>query len=316
MLRVLIAFDAFNDDHVAAITARLEDWATLIRISQNVPVEAYQSALAAADIIIGWPRAEWLRSGKIRLVLLPSAGYDEYLGKKLGSVPHLVICNTRDVYDVGAAEHCVALMLALVRNLGAHVRDANSRQWNRSRPYGEIVGATACIVGLGDIGSELAWRCAGLGMNVVGVRRHTGYPPKGVTRVYTVDRLHEAVSAAQHVFGIAPGGTDTYHMFNRSFFSAMQRNAYFYNVGRGTSADEAALIEALASGHLGGAGLDVSDPEPLEADSPLWDMENVLITPHIAGYAAKYGDRFCRLAIENLTRYRHSQPLLHVLALA
>jgi phosphoglycerate dehydrogenase-like enzyme len=314
-LKLLIAGGSLTDAHAAEVAASAAGWADCTRLPLDATRAQFQTTVAEADIVVGWPEPAWLLDGRPRLVLLPGAGYEEFLGHGLGARPGLTLCNTRGVYDVGCAEHAVALMLALTRNLGAHVREASARRWNRSRHYGEVAGTTACIVGLGDIGQALAWRCAGLGMNVIGVRRTQAALPRGVERVYPPEQLLTAVASAAHVFGTLPGGSDTCRIFGREIFAAMPAGAYFYNVGRGSSVDEGALIDALRSGHLGGAGLDVLDPEPPSPDHPLWEMENVIITPHVAGLAARHAERLCQLVIENLMRWHAGQPLLNPLDL-
>jgi len=315
-LHLLLAADALDDTQAATIAYSTADWADCSRLPTGATQAQFQAAAAEADLIVGWPEPQWLLDGRPRLVLLPSAGYEEYLGHRLGAQPGLRVCNAQGVYSISCAEHAIALMLALARHLGAHAREAAARRWNRSRQYGEIAGTTACIVGLGDIGQELAWRCAGLGMTVIGVRRTPGAPPpRGVAQVYPPEQLLTAVAAADHVFGTLPGGTDTTRFFSHEVFAAMPPGAFFYNVGRGSSVDESALIEALRSGHLGGAGLDVLDPEPPRADNLLWEMENVIITPHVAGLAKQMTERLARLVIDNLTRYHQGRPLHNMVTL-
>jgi D-2-hydroxyacid dehydrogenase (NADP+) len=315
VLRLLLAADSLDDTQAAAIADSTAGWAISTRLPRRAATDEFQAAVAEADIIVGLPKPAWLLDGRPRLVLLPTAGYEEFLGHGLGAQPGVTICNSRGVYDVGSAEHAVALMLALARHLPFHAREAPTRGWNRSRQYGEIDGATACIVGFGEIGQGLAWRCAGLGMRVVGIRRTLTDLPRGVARMYSPDQLLTAVAEAEHIFGVLPGRPDTYRLFGREVFAAMQPGAFFYNIGRGRSVDEAALIDALRSGHLGGAGLDVLDPEPPSPNNPLWDMGNVIITPHVAGLAARHSERLFRLVIENLTRWRQGRALLNVLEL-
>ncbi len=314
-LTLLIADCSLNEAQAGRIAQSTAGWADCTRLPGGAPHAQFQAAVAVADIVVGWPAPAWLRDGHPRLVLLPSAGYEEFEGQGLGSQPGLTICNTSGVYSVGCAEHAAALMLALTRNLGAHVREAAHRRWNRTRPYGEIAGAGACIVGLGDVGQAVARRCAGLGMSVTGVRRAGGAPPPGVTRVYPPEALLAAVAEAQHVFCTLPGGRETFRLIGREVFAAMPAGSYFYNLGRGSSVDETALIEALRGGHLRGAGIDVLDLEPPQPDNPLWEMENVILTPHVAGLAARHAERLCALVIENLARRREGRPLLNVLAL-
>jgi len=161
----------------------------------------------------------------------------------------------------------------------------------------------------------LARRCAGLGMNVIGVRKRAGKPHSIVERVYASTSLAEAIAEADHVVAVLPGGPETHRLFDRKIFAAMKPGARFYTISRGSVTDEAALIESLQSGHLGGAGLDVVEREPLPKVSPLWAMPNVIITPHCGGLSAKLNDRLCDLFIENFRRLKGGEPLLNVVNL-
>lgn len=152
-------------------------------------------------------------------------------------------------------------------------------------------------------------------MRVLGVRKRAGQAHAVAERVYAAHELTEAVAAADHVAGMLPGGPDTLHLFNPDVFAAMKQGACFYSASRGSVTDEAALIEALQRGHLGGAGLDVVEREPLSPESPLWAMQNVILTPHCAGLSAKLNDRLCDLFIENLRRLKAGEPLLNVVNL-
>ena len=199
--------------------------------------------------------------------------------------------------------------------LPEHVRDQEARRWQRPPPYREVTGTTACVVGLGDIGTELARRCIGLGMDVVGVR---GDPRKGhevVQKIYPSSRIAEAVAGADHVFLALPETSATRGLFDDALLARMKPGACLYNLARGPILDEEALLERLTSGHLGGAGLDVFDEEPLPPEHPLWGLENVLITPHAGGRSVREHDRLVALFTENLRRHREGAPLLNYVPL-
>ncbi|MBK8023743.1 MAG: hypothetical protein IPK19_20495 [Chloroflexi bacterium] len=152
-------------------------------------------------------------------------------------------------------------------------------------------------------------------MTVTGVRRDARSPADYIHAIYTPDRLAEAVAGADHVVVTLPGGTATASMFDARIFDAMKPGAYFYNVGRGSVVDEDELIRRLENGRLGGAALDVFRREPLPDDSPLWTLENVLVTPHMAGTTGDFGSRLVDLINENLRRYHTGEPLLNVINL-
>ena len=312
---VLIANDQFEGRHVERIGEALAGWATWERVAQSLPEADLRERLNRASIVAGWAGGRMLAESPVRYYLCGSAGFDAYLNTGLEERGDFVITNARHTMSVPVAEHAIALMFALARLLPVHFKDQLDRHWERRWHYRELTGSTVCIVGLGGMGAELARRCIGLGMNVVGVRQRAANKHSIVERIYASTALAEAVAAADHVVATLPGGPATQHFFNREAFAAMKPGAHFYTVSRGSVTDEAALIEALQSGHLGGAGLDVAEREPLPQESPLWAMPNVIITPHCGGLSDKLNDRLCDLFIENLRRLKAGEPLLNVVNL-
>lgn len=271
--------------------------------------------MASADIMAGWPDPGLLAAGSLGLLLLPSAGYEEYLTPELAAKQGLVVCNAGGAYSEGVAEHCVAMMLALVRRLPEYITAMPRRSWDHQHLHDRLSGSTVCVIGLGTLGSAIARRCAALGMRVVGVRRHPDRTCPNVSEVFGPEALAAAVAGADHVVGALPGGAATRGLISREVLAAMKPGAYFCNVGRGPSVDEEALVERLAGGSLAGAGLDVFATEPLPDDSPLWSMENVIVTPHMAGYTWDYPDELCKVFAANLAAYVAGEPPPNVIDL-
>jgi len=312
---LLIAVDAFGDAPIKAFANTVAGWATWERMPETASPDEYRARLANTTIMIGWPEADWLLDSPIQLLLCPSVGYEPYLHKGLESKPGFTFCNASGVYADGVAEHCLSMMMALTRRLPQYWRAMQSKTWVQMPGHDELAGRTACIVGLGNIGTAIARHCAALGMTVTGVDRNWEQGYTIAQRVYAPEQLVEAVASADHVICIVPGGPTTKHLFDQWVFDAMKPGAYFYNVGRGSVVDEAQLVAHLQNGHLRGAGLDVFEEEPLPASSPLWSMDNVILTPHMAGYTADYADRLCALMVENLRNYRDGKPLKNVIHL-
>ena len=315
-LRLLIAVDAFGDEHIQALCEAAGGEAVCDRLGQDASAGEYRQAMAGAEVMVGWPEPDLLAASPLRLLLLPSAGFEEYLTPELAAREDLVVCNAGGAYSEGVAEHCVAMMLALVRRLPGYLAAMPQRSWEHLNRHDRLSGSTVCVIGLGTLGSAIARRCAALGMRVVGVRRHPERPSPDVSEVFGPDDLAAAVAGADHVLGALPGGAATRGLISREVLAAMKPGAYFCNVGRGSSADETALVERLADGHLAGAGLDVFATEPLPDDSPLWSMENVIVTPHVAGYTWDYPDELCKVFAANLARYSRGEPLHHVVDLS
>ena len=294
----------------------MSGWASWERLSQDASPDEYARAMAAAEVMIGWPEPERLANSPLKLLLLPSAGYEEYLTPELAAKEGLVVCNAGGAYSEGVAEHCVAMMMALVRRLPEYLAAMEPRRWDHLHRHGRLSGSTVCVIGLGTLGSAIAGRCSALGMSVVGVRRHPDRPSPTVSEVFGPEDLGTAVVGADHMVAALPGGAATRGLISREVISAMKPGAYFCNVGRGASVDEAALIERLQDGSLAGAGLDVFATEPLPDDSPLWSMENVIVTPHMAGYTWDYADELCDVFSADLARYGADEPLRNVIDLS
>ncbi|MBF0245687.1 MAG: D-2-hydroxyacid dehydrogenase, partial [Planctomycetes bacterium] len=247
-------------------------------------MEDVEKEILSAQILVGWAPVQTLLASSIQYYLCGSAGFDAYQGAGLESKPGFVICNAAGTMVIPIAEHALAFMFTASRQFYRHVSQQRQRLWSRNFDGGELAGATVCIVGFGGVGRELAKRCQALGMRVIGVRRTTGTDAL-VDAMFAPSDLAQAVAGADHVVSCTPGGAETRRMFNAEFFAAMKPGSAFHAVSRGSVIDFPALEQALISGHLGFAGLDVCDPEPLDTKSQLWDLPNVVLTSHSAGWS-------------------------------
>jgi phosphoglycerate dehydrogenase-like enzyme len=307
--QILVAVDDFTDNQFDRICNAVQGWALVRRIPQSTPSEQYRAELERAQIVVGWPDPRLLPGTSVRLVQIGSSGWDAYEGSELRD-SGIAICSGRGIYSIGVAEHCIAMMLALARRLPLHIHDMQQKVFRRHPGYAEIAGTTACIVGPGNIGMELASRCNGLGMRVIAVARDESKISPLMEKMFPVRDLKLAVRQSDHIFLTASGNRENQKLFTREVLDAFRHTAYFYNVSRGTNVDQAALCELLAQGRIAGAGLDVTLVEPLPEDSPLWNLgDNVLITGHSAGLSQGHPERFCALVIRNLCRFRDGETL-------
>ncbi len=297
MERVLL--DLFGLPEV--LCRRLEALDATLRIVHGKHRErAVDEELPRAQIIVGWPaKADLDRATGLRWLQLPSAGADGYAGKMPGGV---ILTNARGVFGVPIAEHVLAMMFALAIRLPEMVRSQEQKRWHRPENRRELLGATCMIIGLGDIGSEVAKRARAMGMHVIGVKRTVSAMPSYVDELATLGALDSLLPRADHVVLALPGTVHTRYIISAERIGLMMPGACVYNVGRGSAIDQQAMIEALLAGRLGGAGLDVFDPEPLPADSPLWAMPNVIVTPHVSGHSPYHARRFGELMERN---FRH-----------
>ena len=232
---------------------------------------------------------------------------------------NLLLTNMRGVDAPVIAEHAIALMMALAHGLDTFAVDTSKGSWNvehgGTTPIQTLDGKTMLVVGLGGIGTEVAIRAHGLGMQVVATRDNNRDKPDFVSYVGLPDEMLTLAKSADVIVNSVPLTPQTTGIYDAKFFAALKPSAYFINVARGASAVTADLVSALNAHRLAGAGLDVVDPEPLPADSPLWHAPHVLITPHISSRSDLPGEGRWTLAVENLRRYANGEKMLSVVDL-
>jgi phosphoglycerate dehydrogenase-like enzyme len=275
--------------------------------------QALLKAVADADAFIGGPTREVIQAGKkLRWVQIVSAGVEPYRYPELLD-GKIVVTNGRVVASPGIADHAFAMLLGLTRQMTHFIANRPSHQWTR-RDYGllELEGKTALIIGVGSIGSNVAKRAKGFGMRVIGVDPKELPPNPSVDALVYPDRLDQMIPQADVVFVCAPHTPESEKMFGPKQFELMKRSSYFIAVSRGKLYDLGGLVKALDSKHLAGAGVDVTDPEPLPPNHPLWNFENVIITPHIATQTDHEIRRRMELLRANIARFAKGEQLHNV----
>ena len=276
--------------------------------------------LKDADVLLGYCNHHNLKHGKqLRYILNYSAGVDKCISSPLVLKRPILVTNMQRVYGPGIAEHVIGMMYMLTRKLHVYHDRQRAQSWDRKAvqraTMWEVQDRTILVVGLGGIGTEVAWRAHGLGMKVIAVRNSSRRGPTYVSYVGLPKELHKLARKADIVVNTVPLTPKTRGMFDRRFFRSMKRGTYFINVGRGKSVVTADLIAALNSRHLGGAALDVQDPEPLPSGHPLWKARNVFITPHISAGSSRQMQRYWLVVRENLRRYVKGERMLNVVNL-
>lgn len=275
------------------------------------------AAIARADAILGFCDPAIVAAGKsLRWIQLFSAGAGPCAEIPAVRDRGIVLTNMQRISGPEIAEHSLAMLLALTRGLRTWLPEQHKAEWNSAafpmQKMWELKGRTMLVVGLGGIGTELAKRANGLGMRVIATRASTADKPAFVDYVGKPGELLKLAAEADVVVNCTPLLPSTLNLFNAEFFAAMKAGGYFINVGRGKSVVQDDLVAALKSGQLTGAGLDVTEPEPLPADHPLWQMPNVIITPHVAATSDRVLSRVYLLAQENVRRYATGERLLSV----
>jgi phosphoglycerate dehydrogenase-like enzyme len=271
---------------------------------------------AAVSIIGGEVTTDDLRAApRLKWIQAVSAGVDSYPIAELHERA-ITLTNFGGVAATNIAEHALALMLAFARGLKPLLALQHARQWGAADAdlvTFELQDQVVGIIGMGEIGDELARRSHALGMHVLATQRHVSpHAPDYVERLLPHEALHEVLATADHVVLCLPLTAETRHTISAGELGRMRRTAYLYNVGRGDLIDQAALIEALQTGQIAGAGLDVTSPEPLPSDSPLWDLPNAIVTGHTAGATPRYWQRGIAVVEENLRRFVAGEALTNV----
>lgn len=267
--------------------------------------------LAEADVIVGNLPPDRVREApRLRFLLLDSAGFERYV--KPGVLPDAVaLCNARGAYGQSVSEHMLAVLLALMKRLPAYRDDQRDHVWRGEGHVATLAGSNVLVMGTGDIGSHFAALVSALGAHPTGARRHAQDPEPPFEAMVKLGEVRSVLGGMDVVASALPSAPETRGLVDAGFLDAMRDGAFFVNVGRGDLVDQTALVQALRSGHLAGAALDVCVPEPLPADDPLWDVPGLLITPHQAG---RYNlpatlDRIVDIACDNLARIsRGEQP--------
>lgn len=279
--------------------------------------------VGGADVLIGICTPQILAAAPaLRWVQLPFAGAESCTELPDVAGRDILVTNAQRIYGSQIAEHALALLLSLTRRLPVfHDRqrvgewDSGLRSVSALSRMRELGGGTLLVVGLGGIGTEVARRAHALDMRVIATRNSSREGPDYVEHVGLADELHELAGQADVVVSALPLTDETVGIFDATFFRTMKPTAFFINVGRGESVVTADLVEALQSGRIAGAGLDVTDPEPLPADHPLWRIPNVIITPHVAAGTDQLVPRVATLIVENVRRYVAGDPLVSVVDL-
>ncbi|MHB1456249.1 MAG: D-2-hydroxyacid dehydrogenase [Armatimonadota bacterium] len=282
----------------------------VVRASINLHVSSESNIsrelLSRIEIVCNGLPSGWTESmPSLKWIYFLGAGIEAALTPDLvGS--NVIITNASGVHAVPISEHILGMMFMFARKLHLCMRRQVQCEWNRSGfegSVGELYGSTLGVIGLGDIGEALAQRAKCLGMKVVATRRHPERTSPFADRLLPSSELDTLLKQSDYIAVCAPLTNETRGLIGEAQFSLMKQNAVIINIARGAVIDQDAMIEALRMGRIAGAGLDVTTPEPLPSDSPLWSMPNVIISPHVSGLNPHYGERAAEIFIRNLGFY-------------
>ncbi len=321
MIKLLIAvhhpFDQWNAPDWFA--QRLRSEFPQLNVVHLPDYKRLDAEVPDAEIVIAWSlRPEQVSAAKkLRWIHSPAAAVHQLMFPELID-SDIVLTNAREVHGPVVAEHVIALIFALAKKIPESVQLQQKHiwgqqlLWDETPPVREVAGATLGLVGLGSIGRPVVRSAKALGMRAIAVREHPEKGSDGADVVFGPAEINQLFRQADYVVLAAPVTGSTRAIANAERFALMKSGACLINVGRGPLVDETALATALREKKIGGAALDVFPKEPLAADSPLWDLPNLLITPHTAALTDKLWERHFTLFSENLRRYLAWQPLLAV----
>lgn len=302
MLRKIVITQNLDQHLLAQIKNVVPDW----EVIASKEKEIWQKHAKDAEIIAGWKKGldEYclVPDSKLKWLQSWSAGVNTLPLEKL-EAHNILLTGASGVHAYPISETIFALMLGLTRKIHTYVQNQQAKTWHHANMKLEIHGKTIGIIGVGTIGKETAKISRAFGMKVLGVR-HSGQPAEFVDEMYTTDQLDAILPQCDYVVVTLPLTKETRRMFGAKQFKLMKPEAFFINIGRGEIVVEEEIVKALQEGEIAGAGLDVFEKEPLSQDSPLWEMENVIITPHTSGSTEHYNVRVVEnILIPNLKSY-------------
>lgn len=270
--------------------------------------EDLATELADAEVFFGYHEPQVFREAtKLKWIQTSSAGLDAILIPEVVE-RNLLVSNASAVHAAAVVEQAWALTTAISRDMSTYFRQQIEHVWEWGRLY-DLDGATAGIIGLGGIGRRYAKIAEAFGMRVIAVDAHQPGQPEWVSELWSIDRLDDLLAESDVVLVACPYTAETHHLINADRLAAMKADAILINIARGSIVDEAALAKTLQEGHLMGAGIDVCEEEPLPAESPLWDVPRLIITPHVAGHTSKRKQRLMEFFIKNLRRYLRGEAV-------
>lgn len=268
--------------------------------------------IAAATVVFGWPRPEMMKgAASLKWFQTMWAGTEEYSG----FLPQgALFTSSSGSNSRSVAEHMLTGLLAVCRRLPAYLDSQRSHVWKDEGPMKTILGGTVLVAGAGHVGSDFAKLCQGLGAKTIGLKRTVSGPVEGFDQVQAMDQLDALLPQADVVALVLPHSPQTAGLMDARRIALMKDDAVLISAGRGSVLDQEALAAAMRGGKLWGAALDVATPEPLPSDSPLWDVPNLLLTPHVAGgMRLEITRRRCvEMAQENLRRYLAGEALVNL----
>lgn len=317
-MRKIVCLEPFNEAHTQRIKEAAGEEFEVVLISPQAEQSEKTQAIKDAEILIGEPPVEWLQNQnkncpKLKLLQMLWAGTDIYTRSPLPFPKDVILSNASGVYGLTISQFVLCQILTLMLNFKAYHTQQQQKIWERRGPIQSLEGAKVLIFGAGDLGTTTAKRLSGFETYTIGVCRNTKEARPYFNELCTLEEAQKFLPQADVVIGCIPNCEQTQGYMNAERLKMMKQGSILVNVGRGNFVDCTALNDELNNGHLWGAALDVTNPEPLPQEHPLWENPRCLITPHTSGVAfahlPKTEELLCELVCENILNYRNKQKI-------
>ena len=308
MLKILISFN-LDQEYVERIRSCLPE----IDVRRSSDPSVLLSEVRDTEVLLAgrFSREMFAAAKRLKWIQAIAAGVDRFLFQEFVS-SEVILTNARGVHPPQVSDHVLALILAFSRKLNRFMISQRERKWSRF-VCEELEGKVLGIIGLGAIGREISRKAKCFGMKVMAADKDTTVPPAAVDELLRPPALPKLLKRSDFVVLSVPLTQETAGLIGEPELDTMKKDAILINVSRGKIVQEQALVKALKEGKIGGAGLDTFEEEPLPPSSELWDFDNVIITPHVAGSTPRYWAKVCDIFCENLKRYTSGQPLVNVI---
>ena len=300
-----------TEHHKKRLERNITECSFLYVPKKEITIDMVQNS----EIIVGnVPTSYIASSSNLELLQLNSAGADSYIVPGVLSAK-TILTNASGAYGKTVAEHMFGMLMCLQKKLHLYRDDRLNGEWNDYGTVTSISDATVTVIGLGDIGLYFAGMAKALGAYVIGVKRRISDCPKQVDELHLIEDINDIIPRSDVIISFLPNTPSTYHIYNADFFSKMKKTGIFLNGGRGSAVDQTSLLAAIQNGRILAAGLDVTDPEPLPSNHPLWNEKNIMITPHVSGsyHLPETLDKIVEIAATNIENYLTGKRLINVI---
>ncbi|MFW5976618.1 MAG: D-2-hydroxyacid dehydrogenase [Bacillota bacterium] len=305
---LIMPINKFKKEQIKKLKKIAPEYDFIIKTRENVKIKD----MVKPEVIYGIPSREQLKkAANLKWLQLESAGADNFINKEIYPNKNIILTNSSGVYGLPIAEHVLSMILAFNKNIPQYVKQKQDKTWQGLEKNRDLYNSVVGIIGLGDIGNQIAKKSHALGSKVLAVKNTPENKPEYVEKLWGQEGINTLLQKSDYVVLALPLTEQTMGIIDEKRLKLMKPDAFLVNIGRGKLIEQEALIKALKKDWIAGAGLDVTNPEPLPESSPLWDLKNVILTPHVSGLSPSNIERKFDIFRENLKRYINGDNLIN-----